>query len=445
MSSVLHRDLRRTPPAVVRGEGGFLIDADGKRYLDACGGAAVTSLGHGNGRVIAAMKEQLDALAYVHSGFFTTGPAERLAENLVRRAPAGFGAGRAMFLGSGSEAMEAAIKLARQFHCENGEPGRHRIIARDMAYHGNTLAALSTGGHRQRRAPYEPLLMDVGRVPACYAYRFREEHESLEQYGLRVADALEDEILRLGAGSVAAFVAEPISGATLGAVPPAPGYFRRIREICDRHGVLFIADEVMCGSGRSGTFFAIEQEQVCPDIITIAKGLGAGYQPIAAVMAGERVVAAIEGASGSLWNGHTYMGHSIVCAAALAVLEEIDARQLLGQVRASGKDLRDRLHERFGDHANVGDIRGRGLFWALELVADRDSKEPFPASSRLAARFKAVAQQNGLLCYPAAGCIDGERGDHVLVAPAFDVGASELDFIVDTLDATLATCLRPAS
>lgn len=445
MSSVLHRNLRTTLPVAVRGEGGFIVDENGARYLDACGGAAVATLGHGNARVVAAMKAQLDRLAYVHTSFFTTEPAERLADELVRRAPEGFGRGRAMFLGSGSEAMEAAIKLARQFHCENGQPERHRIIARDMAYHGNTLAALAAGGHRQRRRPYAPLLMEVGRVPACYAYRLKRDDETAEQFGLRMADTLEAEIRRLGPESVAAFVAEPISGATLGAVPPAPGYFRRIREICDRYGVLLIADEVMCGSGRAGTFFAIEQEGVCPDIVTIAKGLGAGYQPIAAVLASGRVAAAIEDGSGNLWNGHTYMGHAIACAGSLAVLEEIDARQLLGQVRASGEALNARLLDRFGDHPNVGDIRGRGLFRALELVADRGSKEPFPAPFQLAARFKATAQQKGLLCYPASGCVDGERGDHVLIAPAFDVSPAELDFIVDTLEATLKACLEASA
>jgi adenosylmethionine-8-amino-7-oxononanoate aminotransferase len=441
MSALLHRNLKSSLSTVVSGEGGWLKDAAGKVYLDASGGAAVSALGHSNARVIQAIKDQLDRLPFAHTSFFTNEPAERLAQALIDQAPQGFGAGRAMFLGSGSEATEAALKLARQFHLERGEPQRRHIISRGMAYHGNTLGALAVGGHRLRREPYEPLLIEVARVPACYAYRLQEDGETDEAFGTRMADALEAEILRLGRDSVAAFIVEPVSGATLGSVPPAAGYFRRIREICDRHGVLLIADEVMCGSGRTGTFFALEQEGIAPDIITIAKGLGAGYQPIAAVMGSERVVQAIADGSGTLWNGHTYMSHAVSCAAALAVLEELSERDLLANVRRQGAKLEQLLRKRFGQHPHIGDIRGRGLFWTLELVADRESREPFAAQLSLAASFKRIAQKRGLLTYPSAGCVDGVRGDHVLLAPPYDVTDEQLTFIVDTVADTLAECL----
>ncbi len=440
MSAVLHRSLKSSLPVAVSGDGPRLTDAAGKVYFDASGGAAVSALGHSNARVIQAIRDQLDRLPYAHTSFFTNEPSERLARALIDRAPKGFGAGRVLFLGSGSEATEAALKLARQFHLERGAPERRKIIARDMAYHGNTLGALAVGGHRQRREPYEPLLIETGRIPACYAYRLKEEGEPDDAFGARMADALDAEIVRLGPETVAAFIVEPVSGATLGSVPPAPGYFKRIREICDRHGVLLIADEVMCGAGRTGTYFALEQEGIAPDIITVAKGLGAGYQPIAAVMASERVVQAIIDGSGALWNGHTYMAHAIGCAAALAVLAEIDERDLLANVRAKGEVFERLLRDRFGQHPHVGDIRGRGLLWSLELVADRESKEPFPAKLGLAANAKRTALEKGLLTYPSSGCVDGVRGDHILLAPPYDIGEDDLAFIVDTLAGVLAEC-----
>jgi adenosylmethionine-8-amino-7-oxononanoate aminotransferase len=441
MSYVLHRSLNTDLPIAVKGDGCTIIDSKGKRYLDACGGAAVSCLGHSRPDVYKAISDQLNALAYVHSGSFTNDAAEELAEYLVTRAPEGFGAGRAMYLGSGSEAMEAALKLARQYHLENGQPARTRIIARDMAYHGNTLGALAVGGHAQRRKPYQPLLMEVGRIPACYAYRLRGDDESEEAFGIRMADTLEAEIQRLGPETVAAFVFEPVSGATLGTVPPAPGYVKRLREICDRHGVLLVADEVMCGMGRTGTLFALEQEGVHADIVTIAKGLAAGFAPLAAVMASQKVVGTIARGSGNLWNGHTYMSHSAACAGALAVLKAIDGENLLANVRSRGNHLRQRLVEAFGQHPHVGDIRGRGLFQSIELVADRDSKAPFPAARGLAAKIKQKAQERGLLVYPAAGCVDGVNGDHVLLAPPYIVDAAQIDEIVAILARVVDACL----
>jgi adenosylmethionine-8-amino-7-oxononanoate aminotransferase len=430
-SRVLHRSLRDDLPIAVRGEGVRLFDSEGRAYLDACGGAAVSCLGHSHPAPIEAIRRQAESLAYAHTAFFTSEPAERLAADLLARAPKSFAKGRVLFLSSGSEANEAALKLARQYHLERGEPKRGKFIARDSAYHGATLGALSAGGHKVRRATYAPMLIDFGRIPPCYAYRGREEGESEEGYGLRVADALETEILRLGPDCVAAFIAEPVSGATLGAVPPVKGYFKRIREICDRYGVLLIADEVMCGSGRTGTFFALEQESVAADIIVIAKGLGAGLQPIAAALVSESVVAAIEAGSGLLAHGQTYMGHPMVCAAALAVLETIDRDRLLANVSARGEQLNEALTARLGQHPHVGDIRGRGLFRGVELVANRENKTPFPAKAKLAQKLKNAAMARGLMIYPASGCADGVLGDHALLAPPYIVGASDVEIIVE--------------
>ena len=439
MSAVLHRNLRAAPPTVVRGEGVYLYDASGKEYLDASGGAAVSCLGHSHPAVIAAVQAQVAALPYAHGSFFSSEPAERLAEHLIARAPAGFGAGRVAFVGSGSEAMEVALKLARQYFLEIGEPARTRFIARRMSYHGNTLGALAAGGYPARRAPYAPLLMEVSHIAPCYAYRGRHDDETLQAYGERVADELEAEILRLGPESVAAFLAEPVAGAGLGCATPAPGYLARIRSICDRYGVLFIADEVMCGMGRTGRLFAVEDEAACPDIITIAKGLGAGYQPVAATLCAGRVAAALEAGSGALANGHTYMGHPVACAAGLAVVEAMEREDLLARVRERGAALRAALEARFGQHPHVGDIRGRGLFLALEFVADRESKAPFPREARIAERLKKAALDQGLLCYPTAGCADGVSGDLAVLAPPYIIEDRELEATVDRLAAALAT------
>ena len=443
-SAVLHRNLRSTPQLALKGDGVHLVDAEGRRYLDASGGAAVSCLGHGHPRVTAAIIAQLGKLEYAHTSFFTNEPSEKLAQMLVERAPAGFGKGRVAFLGSGSEAMEAALKLARQYFVEIGQPQRTRFISRRMSYHGNTLGALAVGGHAGRRALYQPILIETSQIAPCYAYRDQREGETEEAYGLRVADELDAEIRRLGPESVAAFIAEPIVGATLGSVTAVPGYFVRIREICDRHGVLFIADEVMCGMGRAGAMFVSAQEGVRPDIITIAKGLGAGYQPIAATMASERVAGAIEAGSGLLANGHTYMSHAIACAASIAVIETIEAEGLLDNVQLMGALLSRRLNEAFGQHPHVGDIRGRGLLQSLELVADRDSKQPFPAKEGLAARIKQTAQGLGLICYPSSGTADGVNGDHVLLAPPFTIDAGHVDEIVEKLGAALAATLPAA-
>ena len=439
MSHVFHRHLKQTYPTAVGGDGPYLIDAQGKRYLDACGGAAVSCLGHSDAEVIEAVRDQVGRLAYAHSSFFTTEPMEALADFLVERAPAGLSS--VYFVSGGSEAVEAALKLARQYFIERGEPQRKHLIARRQSYHGNTLGALATGGNAWRRQQFEPLLVEVSHVSPCYAYRDQAPGETPEAYGERLAAELEAEIQRLGPENVMAFVAEPVVGATLGAVPAVPGYFRRVREICDRHGILLILDEVMCGMGRTGTLFAVEQEGVTADLVTIAKGLGAGYQPIGATLVSERIRAAIAEGSGFFQHGHTYIGHATACAAALAVQRAVEERGLLDRVVRLGEGLQQRLEARFGDHPHVGDIRGRGLFRGLELVAERDAKTPFDPERKLHAAVKRAAMDEGLMCYPMGGTLDGRRGDHILLAPPFILDDAQLDEIIDKLDAALARVL----
>ena len=405
MSHVFGRDTRTTVPVAVRGEGLFLYDASGKRYLDASGGAAVSCLGHGHPAVREAIKRQVDRLGYAHTGYFTNEPQEQLADALIADAPSGLT--RVFFVTGGSEATEAALKLARQYHVECGRPDRKHFISRKFSYHGNTLGALSVSGHHTRRETYLPLLADVSHISACFAYRGKQDGETDQSYGARVANELEATILRVGPATIAAFIAEPVVGATLGAVAAVPGYFRRIREICDRYDVLLILDEVMCGMGRTGTLHACEQEGVAPDLLLLAKGLGAGYQPIGAMMVSERIYRAIASGTGSFNHGHTYMGHAVGCAAALAVQQVIKADELLSNVQSQGVLLENLLLERFGSHPRVGDIRGRGLLRAVEIVEDRQSKRPYSSALKLHARIKQQAMAEGLICYPGGGAADG--------------------------------------
>ncbi|SFR03658.1 aspartate aminotransferase family protein [Poseidonocella sedimentorum] len=431
MSHVFPRHCHKPLPTVVGGEGCYLIDSTGKRYLDGSGGAAVSCLGHGDAGVIAAVKDQLDKVAFAHTGFFTSEPAEALADRLIAAAPAGLD--RVYLVSGGSEATESAIKLARQYFVETGAPERRHLIARRQSYHGNTLGALAAGGNQWRRAQFAPLLVEVSHIAPCYAYRLQEAGESAEAYGLRAAQELEDEILRLGAETVMAFIAEPVVGATAGAVPPAPGYFRKIREICDRYGVLLILDEVMCGMGRTGTLFASEQDGISPDIACVAKGLGAGYQPIGAMLCSGEIYDTIARGSGFFQHGHTYIGHPAAAAAGLAVLSAIEDRGLLHNVQARGALLDAALRAAFGDHPHVGDIRGRGLFRGIELVADRATKAPFDPALGLAGKIKSAAFEAGLICYPMSGTIDGQRGDHVLLAPPFIIDESQIEALVAML------------
>ena len=436
---VFHRSTTTAPPVAVSGEGIYLIDAAGRRYVDACGGAAVSCLGHGHPQVIAAIEEQAAHLEYVHTGFFTTDAAEELATVITNMSPGTLE--RVWYTSSGSEATEAALKLARQYHLERGDSGRSKLIARRISYHGNTLGALATGGSAWRRKPYEPLLIDVSLVDPCFEYRFAEPGESAEAYGRRAADALEREIERLAPETVMAFVAETVVGATAGAVPPVTGYLQRVREICDRYGVLLILDEVMCGSGRTGTFLSCEQDNVVPDIVTLGKGLGAGYQPIGAVLCTGAVYETVAGGSGALKHGQTYNAHPVGCAAALAVQRIIRDEDLLDRVQDAGARLQSLLSTRFGNHPHIGDLRGRGLLVALELVADRTTKAPFDPELAMHEQAKSEAFARGLLIYPSGGTVDGRSGDHILLAPPYNVTEPELEMIVDLLGETLDAVL----
>lgn len=431
MSHVLHRDLKRALPRAVKGEGAYIIDSAGRRYLDASGGPAVSCLGHSHPKVIEAVQRQVGDIAFAYSAFFTHESMERLADILVAQAPAGLT--RAFFVSGGSEAAEAALKLARQYFLEIGQPQRRHFIARERSYHGNTLGALSLGHDVNRRQTYEPLLLPVTHISPCYAYREKRPEETPEQYGRRVADELEEAILKVGPDQVAAFFAEPVAGSSLGCAEPVPGYLARLREICDRYGVLLVFDEVMCGMGRTGHLYACAEDGVVPDILTMAKGLGAGYQPIGGFLVHDRIVRALEGGSGQFKHGHTYAGHTVACAAALAVQEVFQEENLMARVRDLGAGLRARLHDAFGQHPHIGDIRGRGLFIGLEMVADRDTKQPFEADEKMWLRLRQAAFAEGLICYPAGGCVDGRSGDHILLAPPFNLTDSQLDETTEKL------------
>ncbi len=439
MNHVFPRHTKSSFPVAVGGEGCYLIDSTGKRYLDGSGGAAVSCLGHGDPEITQAIKDQLDRLAFAHSGFFTSEPAESLADLLVEHAPKGID--RVYFVSGGSEAVETAIKLARQYHLERGQPQRTRLIARKQSYHGNTLGALAAGGNEARRAQFAPILIDVAHIDPCYAYRHKRDDETERQYGIRAAQFLEDEILHAGPETVMAFMAEPVVGATLGAVPAMNGYFRRIREICDRYGVLLILDEVMCGMGRTGHLFACDHDGITPDILCIAKGLGAGYQPIGAMLCTAEIYAAIEGGSGFFQHGHTYLGHPAATAAGLAVVNAILDRSLVPRVREQGEKLDTALRDAFGQHPHIGDIRGRGLFRGIELVEDRETKAPFDPAQKIAATIKKAAFEAGLICYPMSGTIDGARGDHVLLAPPFIISDAQIDELVDKLATGIAVAV----
>jgi hypothetical protein len=442
VTRVFHRNPRDSYPVAVRGEGAYLFDRDGKRYFDASGGAAVSCLGHSDAAVVRAIQAQLARLPFAHTSFFTNEPMEALADALIARAPAPLE--KVYFVSGGSEAIEAALKLARQYFVEKNEPQRRYLIGRRQSYHGNTLGALAVGGNAWRRKQFEPLLIEAHHVSPCYAYRGRHAGESEAAYAERLAAELETEIAALGGERVMAFVAETVVGATLGAVPPVPGYFRRVREVCDRHGILLILDEVMCGMGRCGTLYAFEQEGVVPDLVTVAKGLGAGYQPIGATLVAKHVYDAVVSGSGFFQHGHTYLGHAAACAGALAVQRRLHDDGLLARVLPLGERLERKLRAAFGDHPNVGDIRGRGLFWGLELVAERGSKRPFDPKLRVHARLKKEALRAGLMCYPMGGTLDGVQGDHVLLAPPFIVEEAQLDELVAKLGAALDAVLKVA-
>ena len=438
MSHVFPRHTKSELPVAAGGDGCYLIDAQGQRYLD-CGDAAVSCLGHSNPAVIKAVQDQVAQIAFAHTGFMTSEPAEALAELLIEHAPGDLD--RVYFVSGGSEATEAAIKLARQYYLEIGQPERRHVIARKQSYHGNTLGALSAGGNAWRRAQFAPMLIEMTHIAACFEYAEKPEGEASFDYGQRVANELEAEILRLGPDTVMAFMAEPVVGATLGAVPAVEGYFKRIREICDQYGVLLILDEVMCGMGRTGHLFACDHDGVAPDILCIAKGLGAGYQPIGAMLCTGQIYDAIRDGSGFFQHGHTYIGHPVATAAALAVVHELTERDLPARARVMGQKLQTALEAAFGQHPHVGDIRGRGLFRGLELVADRETRAPFDPALGVAGKIKKAAVAEGLICYPMSGTRDGKNGDHILLAPPFIIEDAQIDELIEKLGKAIAASL----
>ncbi|MBY6089786.1 aspartate aminotransferase family protein [Maritimibacter alkaliphilus] len=437
MTRLLHRTIGSDLPRAVAGQGVTITDAEGRVYIDGSGGAAVSCLGHNDAEVIAAMTAQMERICYAHTSFFTTDAAESLALRLTSHAPDPLN--HLYMVSGGSEAVEAALKMARQYFVEIGQPQRRHIIARRQSYHGNTLGALATGGNAMRRVQFQPILPETHHVSPVYAYRDQQAGESPEAYAARLADELEAKIVALGADQVMAFVAEPVVGATLGAVPPVADYFQRVREICDRYGVLLILDEVMCGMGRTGSLFAFEQEGIVPDLVTVAKGLGGGFQPVGGVLLADRIFEVFRDGSGLFQHGHTYIAHPIAAAAADKVVEILTRPGLMTQVQRLGERLQSGLEERLGQSAFVGDIRGRGLFRGIEIVADRDSKTPFDPALKTHARIKKAAMARGLLSYPMGGTIDGIHGDHVLLAPPYICSETEIDQIADRIsDAILA-------
>ena len=431
MSNVFPRQITNPPIKAVSSDGCYIIDENGKQYFDGSGGAAVSCLGHGDPDVIKAVQDQTSKMAFAHTGFFSSDPAEELAELLIDNAPDELD--RVYFVSGGSEAIEAAIKLARQFHIENGEPSRHHIIARKQSYHGNTLGALAAGGNKWRRNQFEPILIDASHISPCYEYVDKLKEETSFDYGQRVAQELEDEILRLGTDKVMAFIVEPVVGATMGAVPAVPGYFKKVRNICDKYGVLLILDEVMCGMGRTGHLFASEFDEIAPDILCISKGLGAGYQPIGAMLCSKNIYNRLGKGSGFFQHGHTYMGHPVACAAALAVLKAILNRKLLSSIKSKSNQLFNCLETQLGHHPNIGDIRGRGLFIGIEIVKNIETKKPFDPNLKVAASIKHAAFEAGLICYPMSGTRDGKWGDHILLAPPFILNENQIIELVNKL------------
>ena len=435
MSNVFPRQITNPPIKAVSSDGCYIIDENGKQYFDGSGGAAVSCLGHGDPDVIKAVQDQTSKMAFAHTGFFSSDPAEELAELLIDNAPGELD--RVYFVSGGSEAIEAAIKLARQFHIENGEPSRHHIIARKQSYHGNTLGALAAGGNKWRRNQFEPILIDASHISPCYEYVDKLKEETSFDYGQRVAQELEDEILRLGTDKVMAFIVEPVVGATMGAVPAVPGYFKKVRNICDKYGVLLILDEVMCGMGRTGHLFASEFDEIAPDILCIAKGLGAGYQPIGAMLCSKNIYNRLGKGSGFFQHGHTYMGHPVACAAGLAVLKAILNRKILSSIKSKSNQLFNCLETELGHHPNIGDIRGRGLFIGIEIVKNIETKKPFDPNLKVAASIKHAAFEAGLICYPMSGTRDGKWGDHILLAPPFIINENQIIELVNKLSISI--------
>ncbi len=438
MTHVLHRSLRVAPERATLGDGLLLTLSDGRRVIDAAGGAAVSCLGHGNPRVIEAMTAQARRLDYVHSMFVTCDPAEELADEVLGQEPGGLT--HAFFTCTGSDAMESSLKLARQYHVERGDPERVHFISRRQSYHGNNFGTMAASGHPSRRAPYEAILPPgFSQVSPCFAYHGQGEGEGDADYVARLAAELEAEFQRVGPHRVIGFVAETVVGSTAGCVPAVPGYFAAVREVCDRHGALLILDEVMCGMGRTGSKHAWEQEGVVPDLQGIAKGLSGGYAPVGALLVGRKVMGALSSGSGAFVHGYTMQAHPVACAAALEVQRIVREQDLVANVQAMGERLQAGLLERLGQHPHVGDIRGRGLFCAVEIVADREARQPFAPDQGVGIRLKAAGLEHGIAVYPSSGTVDGVSGDHFIVSPAYVVTPTQVDEIVDRVAALVAT------
>ncbi|KAI9893299.1 MAG: hypothetical protein M1814_000428 [Vezdaea aestivalis] len=431
-SCVFHRDVAHIPQTVIHGDGLYLTLESGQVILDATGGAAVACLGHGNERVRKAISQQMSRLSYCHSFTFSSAAAEALCNELIESTQGRMA--RAFIVSSGSEAMDGAMKLARQFFLEKSPPetSRYKFIARRLSYHGTTLGSLSVGGHLARRQPFEPLLAPIAsHISACNPYRHQAENESSSQYVLRLAEELEEEFQRLGPSNVCAFVAEPIVGAALGCVPFVPGYFKAMKEVCNRHGALLIMDEVMCGMGRCGTLHAWTQTDIVPDIQTIGKGLGGGYMPVAGFLVNHRVIDTLNKGSRTFCHGQTYQGHPVACAAALEVQRIIKEESPVANVVAMGKVMYSLLQDQLGSHPHIGDIRGAGLFWGIEFVKDRSTKRPFAPESKIGSRIHelALTKPYSISLYPGSGTVDGIEGDHILLAPPYNVTIEQVQEI----------------
>jgi adenosylmethionine-8-amino-7-oxononanoate aminotransferase len=424
-------------PKIAYGKGSYVYDAAGKQYLDGSGGPAVFCLGHGNEEVNEAIKAQLDRIAHGYRYTFTSDPLEQLTELVIKRCGEDSGLSRMIFVTSGSEAVESCLKIALQYHSARGEPGRRRFIARQRSWHGNTLGALGVSGFRDRRLPFEGALVEASLLSPVNTYR-PPAGVRAENVAEHCANELEEEVARLGAANVAAFIFEPVVGAAGGAVPAPAGYAKRVREICDRTGILMIADEVMCGSGRCGTWRALEHDGVVPDVMSVAKGLAGGYLPLGAAILAERLWEPMMARHGGLMTGHTFSGHTAACAAGVAVQTIVEREGLLDQVKTGGAYLMGLLREALGDRPYIGDLRGRGYFIGIELVEERASKEPFPPALQLFARVRDQSFANGLICYPTGGNVDGVKGDQIILAPPYNASRAELEEIVDTLQRSLS-------
>nr|CEG05724.1 unnamed protein product [Fusarium clavum] len=431
---LMHRSLITPPETVTSASGSYLTLSSGRKILDGCAGAAVAIIGHGNTEVRDAMIAQASQVSYVHTMTYTTSSAEDLANYLLENEP--FGLTRAYLVGSGSEAMDSAMKLARQFHVENGQPERTRFVSRRQAYHGNTIGAMSVSSNLARRAPYENaiLLDNVSYVSPAYEYRTKKDGESEEEYSQRLVDELEAEFKSVGPEKIMAFIAETVGGATAGCITPPKGYFAGISKVCKKYGILLVLDEVMCGVGRCGTFFAFEQDgDVRPDIVTTGKGLGGGYVPIAATLVHKDIISTLKKGTASFNHGHTYQAHPVSCAAALAIQKIIRRDNLVSRSASLGQRLHILLISTFQDLEFVGNIRGRGLFWGIEFVRDKKTKEPFDSKIRFGVKVQERAFELGVAVYPGTGTADGSSGDHVIVSPPLTISEGEMDELVGVL------------